>query len=128
MSNLHDSRLVRALFIGCGVVALLIGVAGLFLPVLPTTPFVLVAAGCFARSSVRMHDWLLSHRIAGPIIRAWHEHRSMPPGIKPWAFMLMAFSFGLSLLAMESLWHQIMLVLLAMVLAFFLWRVPVRDC
>lgn len=125
--RLHDSRLVRALFIGCGVIALLVGVAGIFLPVLPTTPFVLVAAACFARSSVRMHDWLLSHRIAGPIIRAWHEHRSMPPGIKPWAFVLMGLSFGLSLLAMESLWHQIMLVLLAMVLAFFLWRVPVRD-
>lgn len=125
--RLHDSRLVRALFIGCGVIALLVGVVGIFLPVLPTTPFVLVAAACFARSSVRMHDWLLSHRIAGPIIRAWHEHRSMPPGIKPWAFVLMGLSFGLSLLAMESLWHQIMLVLLAMVLAFFLWRVPVRD-
>lgn len=127
MLRLHDSRLVRALFIGCGVIALLVGVVGIFLPVLPTTPFVLVAAACFARSSVRMHDWLLSHRIAGPIIRAWHEHRSMPPGIKPWAFVLMGLSFGLSLLAMESLWHQIMLVLLAMVLAFFLWRVPVRD-
>jgi uncharacterized membrane protein YbaN (DUF454 family) len=123
----HDSRLVRGVCLAAGTAALLLGVVGIFLPLLPTTPFVLLAAACFARSSERLHDRMLAHRIAGPIIREWHEHRAMPPGVKPWAFALMGLSFGASILAMESPWHRAMLALLGGALAYFLWRVPVRQ-
>ena len=126
VSRLHDSRLMRAVFLGLGIVALLLAVAGIFLPMLPTTPFVLLAAACFARGSEYLHDKMLAHRIAGPIIREWHEHRSMPPGVKPWAFLLMGLSFGASILLMETPWHRAMLAAIGIVLAFFLWRVPVR--
>lgn len=127
VSRLHDSRLMRAVFLGLGIVALLLAVAGIFLPMLPTTPFVLLAAACFARGSEYLHDKMLAHRIAGPIIREWHEHRSMPPGVKPWAFLLMGLSFGASILLMETPWHRAMLAAIGIVLAFFLWRVPVRE-
>lgn len=127
VSRLHDSRLMRAVFLGLGIVALLLAVAGIFLPMLPTTPFVLLAAACFARGSEYLHDKMLAHRIAGPIIREWHEHRSMPPGVKPWAFLLMGLSFGASVLLMETPWHRAMLAAIGIVLAFFLWRVPVRE-
>jgi len=123
----HDSRLVRAVYLGLGFLALFLGILGALLPVLPTTPFVLLGAACFARSSERFHGWLLGHRIAGPIIRDWQEHRSMPPGVKPWAFLLMALSFGASILLMNSAWHRAMLAGLAVVLGIFLWRVPVRP-
>lgn len=126
VSRLHDSRLMRAVFLGLGIVALLLAVAGIFLPMLPTTPFVLLAAACFARGSEFLHDKMLAHRVAGPIIREWHEHRSMPPGVKPWAFLLMGLSFGASILLMETTWHRAMLAAIGIVLAFFLWRVPVR--
>lgn len=125
-SRLHDSRLMRVVFLGLGIVALLLAVAGIFLPMLPTTPFVLLAAACFARGSEFLHDKMLAHRVAGPIIREWHEHRSMPPGVKPWAFLLMGLSFGASILLMETTWHRAMLAAIGIVLAFFLWRVPVR--
>ncbi|MFA5241562.1 MAG: YbaN family protein [Sulfuricella sp.] len=125
-SRLHDSRLIRAVFLALGMVALLLAVAGIFLPMLPTTPFVLLAAACFARGSEYLHEKMLAHRIAGPIIREWHEHRSMPPGVKPWAFLLMGLSFGASILLMETPWHRAMLAAIGTVLAFFLWRVPVR--
>ena len=125
--RLHDSRLVRTLLVTAGVAALLLGLIGIFVPVLPTTPFVLLAAACFARSSERFHDWLLAHRIAGPIIRAWEEHRSMPAGVKPWAFGLMTVSFGMSIALMASPWHRAMLLAVALVLGYFLWRVPVRP-
>lgn len=125
-SRLHDSRLIRAVFLGLGLLALLLAVAGIFLPMLPTTPFVLLAAACFARGSEFLHDKMLAHRVAGPIIREWHEHRSMPPGVKPWAFLLMGLSFGASILLMETPWHRAMLAAIGIVLAFFLWRVPVR--
>ncbi|MDP2828888.1 MAG: YbaN family protein [Sulfuricellaceae bacterium] len=127
MSRLHDSRLMRAFFLVLGFVALLLGLLGIFLPVLPTTPFILLAAACFARGSTRLHDWLLSHRLMGEIVREWQEHRSMPPGIKHWAFLMMVVSFGFSIFMMESSWHRWMLVAFALVLAIFLWRVPVRS-
>lgn len=123
----HDSPLIRAVFVACGAAALLLGVLGAFLPILPTTPFVLLAAACFARGSTRIHDWLLAHRVAGPIIREWQEHRAMPPGVKPWAFLLMTISFGASILLMESPWHRAMLAALAAILAVLIWRVPVRK-
>ncbi len=126
-SQLHDSRLIRWVFLGLGLTALLLAGLGIFLPLLPTTPFVLLAAACFARGSKRMHDWLLAQRIAGPIIRAWRLHRSMPPGVKPWAFLLIGLSFGISMLVMEAIWHRVILGAIAAVLAFFLWRVPVRN-
>ncbi len=125
--RLHNSRLMRVLFLGLGIMALLLAVAGIFLPMLPTTPFVLLAAACFARGSTHLHDRMLAHRVAGPIIREWQEHRSMPPGVKPWAFLLMGLSFGASIMLMESHWHRAMLAAIAVALALFLWRVPVRK-
>ncbi|ATE62834.1 hypothetical protein CCZ27_21655 [Thauera sinica] len=117
---------MRIAFLWLGCIALLLGALGVVLPLLPTTPFVLLAAACFARGSERFHRRLLAHRIAGPIVREWEEHRSMPPGVKPWAFGLMFVSFGVSMLIVPATWHRLMLLCIAAVLTFFLWRVPVR--
>jgi uncharacterized membrane protein YbaN (DUF454 family) len=124
--RLHDSRLLRLLCLGGGVLALLLGVVGIFLPLLPTTPFILLAAACFARSSHRFHDALLGHPILGPIIQEWQTHRAMQRRVKHWAYLLMLLSFTTSILLMETLWHRLMLAALGLVLGFFLWRVPVR--
>ncbi len=123
----HDSRLVRLFCLGAGIVALLLGIAGIVLPLLPTTPFILLAAACFARGSVHFHDWLLGQRIAGPIIREWRTHRAMPRRAKRAAYVLMLLSFGASILFLDLLWHRLMLAALGLTLAFFLWRVPVRE-
>lgn len=123
----HDSRLVRLFCLVAGFTALALGLAGIVLPVLPTTPFVLLAAACFAKSSVRVHDYLLSHRVAGPIILEWRTHRAMPARAKRAAYILMLLSFGSSILIMESPWHRLMLAGLGLVLTFFLWRIPVRE-
>ena len=123
----HDSRLVRLACIVAGFVALALGLIGIVVPVLPTTPFVLLAAACFARGSVRLHDAMLAHRIAGPIIHEWQTHRAMPRRAKRYAYVLMLLSFGSSILLMSSNWHRSMLAMLGLVLLFFLWRVPVRE-
>lgn len=125
--RLHDSRLMRSLYLAVGFAAIILAVAGVVLPVLPTTPFLLLAAACFARSSKRFHDRLLANRIAGPIIQEWVEHRSIRRQVKRWVYLLMALSFVSSILLMSSAWHQMMLAVLGIVLTFFIWRIPVRG-
>jgi uncharacterized membrane protein YbaN (DUF454 family) len=71
-----------------------LGLAGVFLPLLPTTPFLLLAAGCFARSSPAFHDWLLTHRLLGPYIRDWERDRSIPLTAKLTAVAMMAASLS----------------------------------
>jgi uncharacterized protein len=123
----HESRLIRSLYLTAGFIALILGVVGIVLPVLPTTPFVLLAAACFARSSKNFHDKLLTNRVTGPIIREWMEHRSIPRKVKRWVYLLLMLSLGSSVLMMSSVWHQGMLVLLGVILIAFVWRIPVRE-
>lgn len=125
--QLHDSPVIRWLYLCIGVTALFVGILGIFLPILPTTPFILLAAGCFARSSERFHNYLLGHRIAGPIIREWCEYRSVKRQVKRWAYLVMLLSFGSSILIVSSWELKGMLVLLATILFTFIWRLPVRD-
>ena len=123
----HRSRLVRLACLAAGALALALGLVGVVLPLLPTTPFVLLAAACFARGSTRVHAWLLRQRLAGPLIREWQAHRAMPRRAKRVAYLLMLLSFGTSILAMSSPWHRLMLAALGLVLLGLLWRVPTRD-
>ncbi len=126
-STLHQSRLIRSLYLGAGIIALVLAVLGIILPVLPTTPFVLLAAACFARSSERFYNALLTNRITGPIIREWREHRSMPRRVKKGVYILMILSFGSSILLLSTLWHQLLLATVGIILTIFIWRIPVRS-
>jgi len=114
-------------YLAAGFVALILAAAGVLLPILPTTPFVLLAAACFARSSKHFHEKLLAHRIAGPIIRDWVQYRSIRRQVKRWVYFLLALSFSSSILMMPTLWQKVMLGVLGVILAAFIWRIPVRD-
>ncbi|CAG2138963.1 hypothetical protein LMG31506_02041 [Cupriavidus yeoncheonensis] len=87
-------RLLRALWVTLGATSLLLGIIGIFLPVLPTTPFVLLAAGCFARGSERFHGWLLEHPRFGPLVSDWQRHHSIPLRAKCLALVMMWTSMG----------------------------------
>lgn len=93
---------LRVLWLSAGLAALLLAALGVALPLLPTTPFVLVAAFAFARSSDRMHDWLLRHRIFGPIIVNWREHGAVDRRAKVASAVSMAAIFVLSVLLSVS--------------------------
>jgi uncharacterized membrane protein YbaN (DUF454 family) len=86
----HDSRLVRLFCLVAGFTALALGLAGIVLPVLPTTPFVLLAAACFSRGSSRCERWLLEHPRFGPLVRDWRQYRAIPLRAKQLAFVMMA--------------------------------------
>lgn len=94
----------RVLWFAGGLVALLLALVGVALPLLPTTPFVILAAACFAQSSPRLHDWLLGHRVFGPAIRDWRDHRAIPRKGKIAAVIAMAAAFGLSLALRLAPW------------------------
>jgi uncharacterized membrane protein YbaN (DUF454 family) len=88
---------MRGLWLGLGGLFLGLGLLGVVLPVLPTTPFLLLAAGCFARSSPRLHHWLLTHPVFGRPIRNWEENGAISRRAKRLAVGSMAAVFALSL-------------------------------
>lgn len=88
---------MRVVWATCGLLCVGLGILGVFLPLLPTTPFMLLAAWCFARSSERLHRWLLTHRTFGPIIENWNQHRAIPRKAKWYSVGAMAAAFLLSL-------------------------------
>ena len=119
---------MRGLYVALGMLALALGVIGIFLPVLPTTPFVLLAAACFARGSQRFHRWLLGQRTFGPIVREWEQYRSIPYRTKLTAVVLMALTFGASIVFfVRPGWLQLVLALFGVGLAVWLYRLPSRD-
>ena len=73
---------MRILFLFIGILSLVLGVIGIFLPVLPTTPFLLLSATLFLRSSQKLYEWLLSHPYLGEYIRNFKEHNAIPLRVK----------------------------------------------
>lgn len=114
---------MRGLWLGLGGLFLGLGLLGVVLPVLPTTPFLLLAAGCFARSSPRLHGWLLGHPVFGPPIRNWEENGAISRKAKRLAVGSMAGVLGASVL-LDLSWKVILAqaVLMAIGCAFILTR------
>jgi hypothetical protein len=111
-----------------GWIFVLLGVAGALLPVLPTTPFILLAAACFARSSERFYVWLLENRVFGPLIRDWRAHRAMPRHAKRVAIGAIVVFLGSSaVFFVESPWGRAALVATGIALVTFLLRIPNRE-
>lgn len=90
--------LPRQLWTVLGAISLGLGVVGIALPLLPTTPFLILAAYCFSRGSRKLQMWLLNHAYFGPPIRNWREHRAISAGAKRSALLAIVLVFLLSLL------------------------------
>jgi uncharacterized membrane protein YbaN (DUF454 family) len=88
----------KQLFIALGLLCVGLAMVGIFLPILPTTPLLLVAVACFARSSERLHAWILSNRTFGPLIIHWQESKSMPRRTKFYAIVMILIVGGVSVL------------------------------
>ncbi|KGA60429.1 DUF454 family protein [Proteus vulgaris] len=117
----------RILLIIAGWLCVGLATLGVILPVLPTTPFLLLAAWCFSRSSIRFHYWLLYRSWFGPYLRYWQTHRAMPKGAKPKAILMILLTFAISLWLVSMLWVRILLLIILACLLIFMWRLPVND-
>jgi len=128
LTEKHPRREMRWVFLGLGVGFVALGVAGIFLPLLPTTPFMLLATACFARSSDRFYHWLLDHPLLGATVREWQQHRSIPRRTKWIAIVTMAATLAVSVLFfIPHVALQIALALFGAVLAIYLYRIPSRN-
>jgi uncharacterized membrane protein YbaN (DUF454 family) len=83
---------MRALWVTLGSIFVVIGAIGVVLPLIPTTPFLLLATACYARGSQRLDDWLHGHPRFGPTLKAWRDHRAVPWRAKLLAAALLTFS------------------------------------
>ncbi|WP_321527827.1 YbaN family protein [Sedimenticola selenatireducens] len=83
----------RVIYLALGWLFFGLGMLGVVLPVLPTTPFLLLALWAFSRSSARLHHWLYQHRIFGPALQRWHQHRIIPMHAKLFIVLAMGTSF-----------------------------------
>lgn len=88
----------KFLFYCCGWISIALGVAGIFLPILPTTPFAILAAWCFSKSSERWHQWLLNHKIFGPTISDWERDGVINSKAKALATSMIVLLFSYTLI------------------------------
>nr|WP_238928492.1 YbaN family protein [Vibrio sp. S17_S38] len=110
-----------------GGLALLLGILGVFLPLLPTTPFLLLASACFMRSNKKFHAWIHNHPQLGPIINNWQQRGAVAPKVKKRGYILLAISFCFSFIMMPYWWMKVGLVVGFCVLFFCFSRLPVYD-
>lgn len=97
-----------------GLLSLALGVIGIFLPLLPTTPFLLLSAFCFSRSSKRLHHWLLNHSVFGKYISNYHLLKVIPLRVKVVSLPLMWGSMlYCTIFATEVVWVRIILITIA---------------
>ncbi len=107
----HPGRVKKGLLTAGGMIAVGLGVAGIFLPLLPTTPFLLLAAACFLRSSDRLYGWLINHKRLGRYVRQYREHRAIPRQTKLATLLLLWGTLAFSGLAVvDALWARLLLL------------------
>jgi uncharacterized membrane protein YbaN (DUF454 family) len=104
----------RRLLIGAGTLSTGLGIIGIFVPILPTTPFLLLAAACYMRSSERFYQWLINNRIFGAYVRNYIEGRGMPVRIKIFTILLLWLAIGLSIaFGVQNIVIRIVLICIA---------------
>ena len=120
--KLQKNPLVRLLLTGIGILATGLGILGIFLPVLPTTPFLLLAAACFLRSSPAFHRWLLGHPRLGRYIHYYLDGKGIPRKAKIYTLIVLWLSISLSI-AIVPLWPvRVLLVIIASCVSLYILK------
>ena len=112
-----------------GIISLILGIIGIFLPLLPTVPFVLLSAYLFARSSTRLHYWIMNHKVYGEYIRSYNQDKSIPMQVKVVAIGMLWFSMSISIFfVLKERWIlQLLLGSITIGVTTFLLRMKTRK-
>ncbi|EGR4408233.1 DUF454 domain-containing protein [Vibrio cholerae] len=121
------SSLPRFLFSVIGITSLCLGILGIFLPLLPTTPFILLSSACFLRSSPRFYRWLNQHATLGPMIQNWQQHGAVSKAVKKRATLFIVLSFAFSIWMVPWLWLKVALFIWLVLLITWFIRLPTHE-
>ncbi len=110
-----------------GILFLTLGGIGVVVPLLPTTPFVLLSAACFSRGSLRLHRWLIEHRFFGPIILNWQAHRALSPRVKRRALLMIVVSFAFSFYVIPIDMVKGVVSVIGAILFYWIYQLPERE-
>ena len=123
-----SSPLLRSLLLAGGLLSTALGVLGIFLPLLPTVPLLLLAAACFARSSPQCYAWLLDHPRLGPMFSDYLDGNGIPLRAKVWAILVLWTSLSLSTLLLAPILPvKLTLLAVAIGVTIYLLRLPTRN-
>ena len=111
--KVSSSKLKRSLYYVIGYISLSLGIIGLIFPILPTTPFLLLAAACFARNSEKAYNWLINNRVFGKFIRDYRAGKGLPIKVKLYTLFFLWMTIIISILVVSILWVQILLLVIA---------------
>ena len=118
----YRNPVARYVLLVLGWLRVTLGIIGIFLPVLPTTPFLLLAAACFVRSSRRFYDWLVTHPRLGPWVRDYLEGNGIPLKGKVYAIATMWLSIGISCWLVPMFWARIGMLTSATLVSIYILR------
>ena len=116
------NRAKKALLVAAGSLCIVLAVLGVFLPLLPTTPFLLLASACYVRSSERLHGWLMGNRLLGGYIRNFRERRGIPLRGRVVTVVLLWLPLLYSVYRLDLLWLELLLVLMGLVWSVLVFR------
>ena len=111
--QVSSSKLKKCIFYVIGYLSVALGIIGLILPILPTTPFLLLATACFARNSEKAYNWLTNNKIFGKFIRDYREGKGLSVKVRIYTLFFLWLSIILSILFISILWVQILLLIIA---------------
>ena len=118
-------KIVRSLFFVAGSISLVIGAIGIVLPILPTTPLLLLALACYCRSSERMTHWMLNNKYFGKYIRNYKEGKGIPIKTKVFTISILWITIGYSTLFVIPVWiAQLILFIIAVAVSLHIIRLP----
>jgi uncharacterized membrane protein YbaN (DUF454 family) len=126
MKNISKSK--KIILISTGTLMVGIGIFGIFIPILPTTPFLLIAAALYARSSDRFYNWLLNNKIFGRYIKNYREGKGIPLKLKIFIIALLWLTIGISaFFAIDILWVRIILGIIAVGVTIHIIRIRPKN-
>jgi len=118
--------LIRILFNIVGTLAVILGLIGIFVPLLPTTPFLLLASACYMRGSERMARWMVTNRLFGRYLRDFQHGMGIPLKTKIWALTVLWVSLGISAWVIPLPWVRPFLLVPGIGVTIYLWRYKTR--